>query len=348
MSQLYAKIIAASCFIWVTGASTATANVCPRTSSGAVDLQQFVGSGNRDNNCDYTPNGMRIKLYKILLCSQLPSLANYETLCKPLVDFSSGKNIDITADGTSPIIDGPVTLTEGLYTHAVILIENRIGSKFTETFSHPIQGNNAVGTTCWSNGNDAKISYESAALGPGDYTKFSASCGTASDANPQWSYYTYKGLWNPQKTDNWDPQDATKDFFVNSVPYLTYTGSGKDVHLLSDFSTLASITSGAAGRNRDDENGIVSNASYLMGVTKFTTAANINANTRNIDLGFKLKDTFFQKITTNNNYYNLYTNPQCSKQHAVMDINNPSPITGAHACLSTSYATTFDFKFEVQ
>ena len=37
-----------------------------------------------------------------------------------------------------------VTLPEGMYTHAAIFIENRIGSKFTQTFSGPIQGNDGV------------------------------------------------------------------------------------------------------------------------------------------------------------------------------------------------------------
>ena len=271
----------------------ALANLCPSL-NGAVDLSRLtVDANGKDYNCNYTPDAMRLKLYKILLCEQLPTVSDYNDTCETLVDFSGGKDVDITAVGTTPILDGAVSLKEGSYTHAVILIENRISSKFVQTFSQPIQGNNGVGTTCWSNGNDAKISYESVALGPGDYTKFSASCGTSSEAQPEWSYYTYKGLWNPVNQGN--------TYFINSAPYLTYTGSGKDVHLLSDFSTLATVSAGYSGLNLDDENGIVSNARYMMGVTQLTPIANISPNTTNIDLGFKLKDTFFQKITTNNN-----------------------------------------------
>ena len=313
----------------------ADAATCPRTNTGEVDLSQLtVDPNGMDYNCDYTPDGMKIKLFKILLCEQLPSLTNYKAVCNPIVSFSNGKEVVITADGTSPVVDGPVTLPEGMYTHAAIFIENRIGSKFTQTFSGPIQGNDGVGTTCWSNGNDAKISYEAFANGPGDYTKFSATCGTSSDANPSWSYYTYKGLWNPQNNGN--------NYYINSVPYLTYTGSGKDIHLLSDFSTLATVTAGDAGRNLDDENGIISNATLMMGATKLSPIANINPNTTGVDLGFKLKDTFFQKITTNNNYYGAR---RCSENHG--DITTASSLTGSYACLSTSYATSFDFKFEV-
>ena len=80
----------------------------------------------------------------------------------------------------------------------------------------------------------------------------------------------------------------------------------------------------------------------MMGVTRFTTPAGVNANTKNIDLGFKLKNTYFQKITTNNNYYG---SKRCSESHGML---GESSLTGAHACLSTSYATQFDFRFRVR
>ena len=324
--------------------SLANADVCPRLND-AVDLSRLsVDPNGKDYNCNYTPDGMRLKLYKIMLCEQLPNVANYNTTCKPLVDFASGKDVEITADGTSPILDGDVSLSEGTYTHAVIVISNRITSKFTQNFTQPIQGKDGIGTTCWSNGNPAAISYEAYANGPGDYTKFSATCGTAQEADPRWSYYTYKGLWNPRNPGpgHSDPSNPANIFYINSTPWLSYTGNGKDVHLLSDFNTLASVTSGDGGRNLDDENGIVTDAQYLMGVTRFTTPANINPNTENIDLGFKLKNTFFQKITTNNDYYGA---KRCSETHGIL---GESTLTGAHACLSTSYATTFDFRFVVK
>lgn len=321
----------------------ALADVCPLV-NGAVDLSNLGdGTSNGDYNCDYTPDGMNVKLYKIMLCEEYPTVSSYSTACSSLVDFPSGRDVNITADGTSPILDQDVTLTEGIYTHAVIVISNKIASKFTQTFTQPIQGNDGVGTTCWSNGNDAAISYETAlgVDGYGDYTKFSASCGTAAEADPSWSYYTYKGLWNPGAQDSWSPTDSTKVFYISSTPYLALGYEKNDLHLLSNFTTLASVASGEAGRNRDDENGIITDAQYMMGVTRFTTPANINPNTQNIDLGFKLKDTFFQKITTND-YYGVQ---RCSDEDGTI---GESSVTGAHACLSTSYATRFDFKFEVR
>ena len=85
-----------------------------------------------------------------------------------------------------------------------------------------------------------------------------------------------------------EPQNNGNNYYINSVPYLTYTGSGKDIHLLSDFSTLATVTAGDAGRNLDDENGIISNATLMMGATK-SPIANINPNTTGVDLGLQVK-----------------------------------------------------------
>ena len=314
------------CIFFIFTANIAYAQVCPRTGTGAVDVLNLVADANgQDFNCDYTPDGMRIKLYKIMLCESLPTLANYSSICKTLVNFSSGKTVSITADGTSPILDGPVTLAEGSYSHAVILIENKIGSLFTQNFSLPLHGSNqdggtGVGTTCWSNGNDAKIFY------PGGFTDFSASCGVASLADPKWSTYTYKGFWTPGG-------------FVNSAPLLTLNGTGKDVYLLADQTSLAPIQYDNSGET--EEQNLTTQANYLLGVTKLDPIANISPNTSNIDLGFKLKDTFFQKISTSNGY----GAGRCSNAQGSLTV---SGTTGAHACLATSYATTFDFRFLVE
>ena len=318
-------------------ANIVQANTCPRNGSD-VDIAALHTAGPEnifgDFNCDYTPDGMRIKLYKIMLCSELVNETDYQAKCNPLVTFNSGKDIEISADNQSPILDGPVTLVEGDYTHAVILIENRIGSKFLQSFTRPIHGDNGVGTTCWSNGKDAKISYETVDGNgnrvpntDGDHQNFSASCGLAASADPKWSYYTYKGLW-------------MNGGFVNEVKALSLFGApNKNVHLLGPTGNLASFTVGNGGRNNDDENGIVTNANYLLGVTELNPTVSISPSTTGLNLGFKLKDTFFQKITTNT----YYGNDRCSAASGSMAV---AASTGAFACLSTSYATTFDFKLE--
>ena len=52
-----------------------------------------------------------------------------------------------------------------------------------------------------------------------------------------------------------------------------------------------------------------------------------------------------QKITTNNNYYGTGVdgNKKCSEVHGSI---GKSSVTGAYACLSTSYPTNFDFRIQ--
>ena len=302
-----------------------------------VDLLLAVTHG--DYNCNYTPDGMRLKIYKIMLCEEYIDNTNYLDKCVSLVDEEGGKSVIVEADKTTSILDGPASLPEGKYNYSVILINNTVDAKFTQTYSNEIHGNNGIGTTCWSNGNDVKISYEISANGDGDPSKFSASCGTLAQANPQWSGYTYKAFWN-------DNNNGTNNYFVNKFQgILTFGSAYKDVYVLSNLTELATVTTGVGGRNEDDGNGVSSDGIYVMGVQKHDTPITISPATNGVELGFKLKDTFFQKITTNNDYYGsgVSGKKKCSEVHGSI---GQSSETGAYACLSTSYPITFDFRIQ--
>ena len=300
-------------------------DICPRDSNGAIDLGQLNSDG-ADFNCKYTPSVMKGVLHKILLCKSIVDNTNYMDLCEPIFENSSGKDILISPNETGELTDGPISLPEGTYTHAVLLVENYFDSKFTETYSAPLHGDDGIGTTCWSNGKPAAVSYSDANGNP-DYTQFSATCGNAADADPQYSRYTYKGL-------------SMGGGFTNFAPGLTaYGPPNKDVYLLSDYTTLAELT--------PDENdaafepGLTSDAQYLLGVTQLSSPATIDANTSNVDLGFLITNAYFQKITTDD-YYGVR---RCSETHGII---GESTLTGAHACLSTSYNLGITFKFEVE
>ena len=300
-------------------------DICPRDSNGAIDLGQLNSNG-ADFNCKYTPSVMKGVLHKILLCKSIVDNTNYMDSCEPIFENSSGKDILISPNETGELTDGPISLPEGTYTHAVLLVENYFDSKFTETYSAPLHGDDGIGTTCWSNGKPAAVSY-SDANGNADYTQFSATCGNAADADPQYSRYTYKGL-------------SMGGGFTNFAPGLTaYGPPNKNVYLLSDYTTLAELT--------PDENdaafepGLTSDARYLLGVTQLSSPATIDANTSNVDLGFLITNAYFQKITTDD-YYGVR---RCSETHGII---GESTLTGAHACLSTSYNLGITFKFEVE
>ena len=205
-------------------------DICPRDSNGAIDLGQLNSNG-ADFNCKYTPSVMKGVLHKILLCKSIVDNTNYMDLCEPIFENSSGKDILISPNETGELTDGPISLPEGTYTHAVLLVENYFDSKFTETYSAPLHGDDGIGTTCWSNGKPAAVSF-SDANGNADYTQFSATCGNAADADPQDSRDTYKGL-------------SMGGGFTNFAPGLTaYGPPNKNVYLMSDYS-LAVLTPGS-------------------------------------------------------------------------------------------------------
>ena len=299
-------------------------DICPRDSNGAIDLGQLNSDG-ADFNCKYTPSLMKGVLHKILLCETIVDNTNYMDLCEPIFENSAGKDILISPNETGELTDGPISLPEGTYTHAVLLVENYFDSKFTETYSAPLHGDDGIGTTCWSNGKPAAVSYEDS-NGNADYTQFSATCGNAADADPQYSRYTYKGL-------------SLGGGFTNFAPGLTaYGPPNKNVYLMSDYSTLAVLTPGADPASEPD---LTSDARYLLGVTQLSSPATVDANTSNVDLGFLVTNAYFQKITTDD-YYGVR---RCSERHGTI---GESTLTGAHACLSTSYNLGITFKFEVE
>ncbi len=339
-------LFSAVIFLQAFSANTANAALCP-VSNGVINLDDLKTISGRssaavthgDYNCNYTPDGMRLKIYKIMLCEEYIDNTNYLDKCVSLVDEEGGKSVIVEADKTTSILDGPASLPEGKYNYSVILINNTVDAKFTQTYSNEIHGNNGIGTTCWSNGNDVKISYEISANGDGDPSKFSASCGTLAQANPQWSGYTYKAFWN-------DNNNGTNNYFVNKFQgILTFGSAYKDVYVLSNLTELATVTTGVGGRNEDDGNGVSSDGIYVMGVQKHDTPITISPATNGVELGFKLKDTFFQKITTNNDYYGsgVSGKKKCSEVHGSI---GQSSETGAYACLSTSYPITFDFRIQ--
>jgi len=320
-------------------AKSATAGLCPII-NGILDmdiLSELDGTEFGDFNCNYTPDMMQLKIHKIMLCKDLVNNSNYLEKCTSLVDDASGRSVTVKENESSPLLDGPVSLTEGKYDYSVIVMSNKVETQFVQEFSKNIMGNNGIGTTCWSNGNDSKISYEDTEGKDGDPTIFSASCGSSNDANPQLSGYTYKAFYN-------DANNGVDNYFVNKFLGLTlFGGNNKDIYILSNETNIAEISAGDGGRNMDDENGLISNGIYVMGVTKHDNPIEISAATNGIELGFKLKNTYFQKITTNNNYYgkSVSGNKICSDGQGVI---SESSETGAYACLSTSYPIDFDFR----
>ena len=94
------------------------------TSNGILD-SNFAGDP--AVTCQVTPDIAMFPLLKIGLCAEVPTYANYLTNCKFLVEYASQKQVLISKDTTVKLKDS-LTLDEGIYKAAVIVMGNTIGS----------------------------------------------------------------------------------------------------------------------------------------------------------------------------------------------------------------------------
>ena len=319
--------------------SQANAAECPR-SGDAIDLVELgntLPSDAGDYNCDFTPDGMQIQIHKLMMCQEPVGYQDYLDKCHYILDAPNGKLATISLTEITSLLDGSASLPEGEYTHTIVMIDPTINTIFQETYSAPVLGNNGTGTTCWSNGNQIQISYEQSPNGDGDTTKFAASCGASSDANPAWSPYTYKAFWNEFNQGT--------DYYTNKLEYLAAGLGDKNVYIMATETEIADISMGDLGRNDDDYNGVTSDAEYVLGITELANPVSIGPLTKNIDVSFALENMYSQKITTNNNYYNTPNSLMCSQ---AQDIIGASSDTGAHACLASAAPAGFNFQVSVQ
>ena len=311
--------------LWIASLQVVQAADCTYV-NGEVDVASIaLDSNGKDRNCNFTPDEVKIKVFDIYLCEELPTYSNYRTSCSSLFSSSAGKDIELSKGTSSSMADGAITLQEGGYKYAALVMENTFSIKFQADYTMPIRGKSGVGTTCWTNGNDVKIFYGN------NYPDFSSECGTSSAANPQFSRYTYAGLYHPAYPSN--P-------FKNAIDGIAI-GRGASAYILSGLNTLATVTPGS---DPQDPDAVVTDGNKILGIYEFPNAQVVSAATQNVDMGISVDKGAFMKITSNT-FYADNSGPICnSGGHGSLTAHATS---GAHSCLATSYPTSLRFKFEV-
>ena len=317
---------------------------CPINGLGEIDVLSVPQDPNQiDYNCSFTAGALGITLHGVFLCKSEPKPNTYQAECDEVYFSETGKFVEVSYNESSGLGLTELSIPEGEYSYASFIMDIGLGIEFASNYSELIQGANGVGQTCWSNGNEVKTSYGN------DASEFSADCGSETDAQPTFSYYFFKSFGTYA--------GGTAVFSNNSqgIPY----GIPRSAYLMSSFTTPATVIADPASPY--DQNMVTSDAKYMLGVSKFTSPISITANTKNVDIGFNIKDTFFQKITANGRY-KIEGTPVCGGNTGlftpgVPDFGNPNGInspltahtsTGAYACLATTRPTTFRFKFEVE
>jgi len=113
--------------------------------------------GDADGYCTFTPQSMKVKIYEFGLCTgpSSPIGASSQTdksACTTLFSSPTGTEIDLAVGLSANLTDG-VTLAEGTYSNAYLVLSNVTSLKGSHTFSSPrtdLDGNS--GTICYTDG----------------------------------------------------------------------------------------------------------------------------------------------------------------------------------------------------
>lgn len=129
-------VVMLSQLVSATGAKAAT---CSRDGDEIKDSNFSLGG-----DCTVTPDAAMFPIYKLGLCEEVPTLDNYLSDCKFLVEYSTPKEVEVSKDTTIQLNDN-ITITEGTYKAAVLVVGNTIGLKHVDIFESDQNGNEPDG-----------------------------------------------------------------------------------------------------------------------------------------------------------------------------------------------------------
>ena len=260
------SLVIIAVFILNLWTSAANAQSACTAASDASTLT--TGAGDNWAQCKSTPDAMKLKFYKMALCTSKPTFSDDST-CVYLLNTTTSVEAEISVGGTTNLISGDVSIPEGTYPYAMLLIDTTIGIKKTLEFNtgnEQYDGLGNQGKYCWTNGNPVTWGYAANANYP-------ITCG--STPTPAFSYETFIAYGEDAPT-----------CVVNKVLNEQTSTTKFDIYLLHDLNTAADV----AHTNCMPTIPANNKAKYMWGVQTFNTPPVISANTQRIDMGFKLTD----------------------------------------------------------
>ena len=117
----------------------AEAGVCSTDANGVVEEDDI------DNGCDHLPNLYEIVIYKLYLCTSIPTEPTTTstvdlTPCSQVFNSDSGATASIT-QGTNIVLDGTYTRPpNGTYTHGYAYMDNTFGITWAGELSAAMTG----------------------------------------------------------------------------------------------------------------------------------------------------------------------------------------------------------------
>ena len=218
---------------------------------------------------------MTIILHFIGLCTSEPTIANFRTACSSLFSSSTGESKKITTTSSANLMND-VTITEGNYTHAAILIKNNIGFSVKKKFSPARSGKTGTGEWCWTlDGETTTVGLSFA-----QRSTWIAECGADEPTTIGTHTANQNAVFSKASGNRFD------NYETGTTASTTWS-----VYLLKADETINTGTPGNYGS--------FGTASYYLGIQKFNTAVSITPKTSNLDVGFRLEDTFSVETTKN-------------------------------------------------
>ena len=248
--------------------------------SSITPAELITEQGGDWGECDATPDSMSVKFYKLGLCTSKPSYNDYSA-CTFLFENAQGKEVTLSKTLSDNLVDGEISIPEGSYKYAMLVIEKTIGIKKTLNFDNNISAmNGTTGKYCRTNGNP-KIE------APTAHNQSLWSCTNDASSQAVTSRQSFNGFFNDNFDSNAAPGPGNMPFVVGLYDQVTSAASKFDVILMASEGTLASVGFELNSYSSPYPTG---DATKIWGVQTFTNPIAIDANTSTVDLGFATDD----------------------------------------------------------
>ena len=268
-------LFSAVIFVQAFSASGAKAAACDRT-NGEILASNFSSNG----TCTVTPDVAMFPLHKIGLCEEVPTYENYLTNCKFLIEYSTPKDVQVSKNTVIQLNDS-ITLDEGTYKAAVLVVGNTIGLKHSDVFATSHNGNEvdddefnvSQGKYCSTRaytGNQDMFDSANGGVSDGEVATLESFLDCSDEALTPGLYKEDKGAYESNSLCT-----ISSDLVV-APSALTTTNStvGK-----------VQICAMAANGTTPAQPGV-----KQLAIQTLPTSVIINANTSSIDVGFELTD----------------------------------------------------------
>ena len=274
------------------GATNVEAASCSST-AGYMTSEGEITDAGVTAKCTVTPDIAYFPVYKIGLCTEVPTYENYQTKCNLIFDKSSAVEIAVNSSNKSTKLDiagaSGISLDNGTYEAAIILLGNTISLKHTATFEKERSGqyelNSGYSTTSGSDGDGTVCVTRATSGNEDDFANFGLNsfldCYENIDApdNPTAGKFVESGgAYLASERCKIDSVTGA----VDATDEMTVTDASGDLVVycgMKDKDTLETYSSSN-----------VTDATMQLVIQDFQTAVVTTSSTTAINIGFKVTD----------------------------------------------------------